>query len=140
MTGMGHEHELGVATVELESRRRTLQAALLLAGRAFAAGAAAPAAEDDGRVVEVKARPAKEATGLGSHGVHPAGDLVAQRQRPGDAEPIRPGQVQVGVAHTAAGDAEAHLGAGRFGNRQLLEPQRFAGDVGADGEHGGACL
>ena len=90
---------------------------------------------NDHAVTRVEPHPAQRPLRVRTDGVDPAGDLVAEGDRQLDARLRAVDDVEVGVAHPAAGDAHADLGAGRLGQRHVLQPQGLAGGVKPDGPH-----
>ena len=135
MARMGDEQGLGVPAVRLEARRARALAPLLVAGEAVAALPASPAAMDHHGIASPEPHPAERPIRVRTDGVDPAGDLVAEGDRQLDARLRAVGDVEVGVAHPAAGDAHADLGAGRLGQGHLLQPQGLARGVKPDGPH-----
>ena len=127
---MGHDHGIGVATVCLEAGRHRSRAPLLRARTALATLAAAPAAVYDDRVAEPQ-----RTLGRWADGVDPSRDLVAQRDRQLDTRLHAVDDVEVGMAHPAAGDPDADLGAGRIRHRHLFDAQRPTYRVEPHGAH-----
>ena len=119
-TAAGHGRQVGPVAVRLEPR----QAAL--------AGPAAPGADDGHRLADL------EAADPGAQGVHPAGVLVAERERrrPGQAAGLElVHQVQVGVAGAGAADLDQHLAGPGLGDGHVLEDGVALPGVESQGLH-----
>jgi hypothetical protein len=90
---------------------------------------------NDHAVIRAEPHPAELPIRLWTDGVDPAGDLVAERDRQLDARLRAIDDVEVGVAHPAAGNPHADLGAGWLGQRCFLQPQGLARGMKPDGPH-----
>ena len=112
---MRHEHAVRVASIGLEAWGDRTNAALLGARPTISAVAASPSAMDEDRAVD-RVSP----VGIRADRIHPACDLVAERDRERDACLRAINDVQVRVANPAAGDPNPDLGAGRLRNRDLF--------------------
>ena len=112
---MRHEHAVRVASIGLEAWGDRTNAALLGARPTISAVAASPSAMDEDRAVD-RVSP----VGIRADRIHPACDLVAERDRERDACLRAIDDVQVRVADPAAGDPNPDLGAGRLRNRDLF--------------------
>ena len=132
---MGDEHDLGVAAVRLEAGGHRVRAPLLVAVAALETLTAAPAAVHDDRIAGLQPSAPEGRARVGTHVVDPTRDLVAQRARQIDPRLHAVDDVQVRVAHARSRDADADLRAGRLGQRHVLDTQRLAGGVEANGAH-----
>lgn len=92
-----------VTAVALETGGLAKRAALLLTGATLAACTAAPTTEYDHRFA------GSQIAGIGLERVHPAGHLMAERDGRRYARLFAAHDVQIGVAHAAAGDPDTDL-------------------------------